>query len=284
MLAGKGNNMKNTGIILILKEIYQNIYVISSDKYKLFNAMFEEESYITGDIKPLALIYRSNAFHIKRYRIECLDKLKYQILANIFETEEAELDPLTLGRLMFELFEYFEYSKKHLKTKYNSSYYSIYISQLNLFDKKKVELNIVREKRKQARAKASERPNAYGRLANDSRIKHFDKKIVNEDYIKQAKINFAKFWSFAPMEQKNKASCKRLFIADTELNSPFNIKRFMVNLTLYKGNYDFTNTNTFEFLINEKELRTYYQATYDEVRSTRKIMEQNWINPSNETQ
>jgi len=270
--------MKNTGTILILRDIYQNIYIPNVDKYKLFNAMFDDDvRNIEQLIRPLALIYRSNAFHIKKYRIDCIAKLEYSVLSNIFEIEEGELDSLALGRLLFETFEYIDLAKKHIKTKYNASYYSLYISQIKLFDKKKARLNVVRKKRQEARAKVSNRPNAYGRLAKDNRIKKFNKDNVSNEYLDQAKINFAMFWKIAPMEKKNKASCRRLFISDTKLNDVNNFHRLKMNMTIYRANYDFTNTNTFDFLLDEDKLKKVYQETFYERKEREKVFAKGWL-------
>jgi len=271
--------MKNTGIVLVLKDISNNRYITQSDKYILTLALFQEESEIPLEIKPLALIYKSTALSIKKYKINCLDKLKYTIIKRIFDTEYELIDDTDLGRLIYDIFLYFETNKKKIKTKYNASYYSLYISQLLIFDKKKADLNIVRDKRKAARAKAATVPNAYDLLSNDHRIKEFKKQKLSDAYIKQAKINFAKWWSVVPFKKTNKASCRRLFIADTNLNEPYNFQTMFRNFKYYHSELklDSLQSNTLKFLLDEPHLRAYYRETYIEYIENKMALSKPWL-------
>lgn len=271
--------MKNTGIILVLKDINNNRYITKSDKYILALALLQDESEIPVEIKPLALIYKANALSVKKYRINCLDKLKYSIIKRVFDTEYEMIDDLDLGRLIFDIFLYFENGKKKIKTKYNASYYSIYISQILIFDKKNAELNIVRKKRKAARAKAAAIPNAYNLLAQDHRIQQIKKRKVSDEYIQQAKLNFAKWWALVPFTKKCKSSCRRLFIADTIMNDPQNFQNLLRNFKYYHTELklDSLQSNTLKFLLDEPHLRAYYHESYADYMENKRVLAKPWV-------
>ena len=108
--------MRNT-IIIVLREIDKNEYINLNDKRKLMTALLlEQENKLNSDLLALASIYRMHEQTIKRYRVNCTDKLEYKILTqSIGLVDKLPIDKLR--RFIHEIFEYMEYGRKHIKTK-----------------------------------------------------------------------------------------------------------------------------------------------------------------------
>ena len=248
--------MKNIALIIILKEIDQNQYIEALDKSELMTYLLTNNvENIKSDLIPLASIYKSHAESIKRYRISCIDKLKFKMLVQCTDNLSDKLSYDKISRLIYELFEYLEYGKKHIKTKYNSCYYSIYTSQIIKYDKDKSNLSDIQAKRRQARAKETNRPGAYTLLAQDKRIQQFHKGKQSQKYLYDSNIRFLKFWACCPLKKVNKSSCRKLFVADGQINWDNNsfqnmLNMFEIDFDKYKS--DLTGVSTFDFLLNTK--------------------------------